>query len=210
MSDLVLIIGNKRFSSWSLRPWLALKMAGLVFDEVMIALRQPDTRQRIREHSPSGKLPLLKHGPLQVWDSLAICEYAAELAPKDCLWPEDRVARAEARSVAAEMHSGFPHLRQTMPMDLCVTQPMTDLSPELQAEIDRITTLWTNCRARFGSSGPFLFGRFSIADAMYAPVVTRFTTYGVGLDAVSQSYMEAVRALPAMKEWKDAADQEPA
>lgn len=209
MSDLVLVIGNKRYSSWSLRPWLALKMAGLAFDEVMIPLRQPDTRQRILQHSPSGKVPFLKHGPVQVWDSLAICEYAAELVPQSRLWPDDRGARALARSVSAEMHAGFPNLRQVMSMDICARKSLAAVPSEVQAEIGRITALWNDCRGRFGAGGPFLFGRFSIADAMYAPVATRFTTYGVTLDAVSQAYVEAIWALPPMQEWKAAADQEP-
>lgn len=210
MSDLVLVIGNKRYSSWSLRPWLALKMAGLAFKEVLVPLRQPDTRQRILEYSPSGKVPFLRHGSVQVWDSLAICEYVAELAPQSRLWPDDAAARAQARSAAAEMHSGFPELRKVMSMDLCAHKPMAEVPEPVQGEIQRITGLWNDCRGRFGADGPFLFGRFSIADAMYAPVVTRFTTYGVPLDPVSQAYAEAVWALPPLKEWKAAADQEPA
>lgn len=209
MSDLILVIGNKRYSSWSLRPWLALKMAGLAFDEMMVPLRQPDTRQRILQYSPSGKVPFLKHGPVQVWDSLAICEYVAEL-PQSRLWPDDRAARAQARSAAAEMHAGFPNLRRVMSMDLCAVTPMAEIPSDVQAEIDRITALWNDCRGRFGAGGQFLFGRFSIADAMYAPVATRFTTYGVALDPVSKAYVEAIWALPPMKEWKEAADREPA
>lgn len=207
MSDLVLVIGNKRYSSWSLRPWLALKMAGLSFDEVLITLRQPDTKQQILRHSPSGKVPYLKHGQVQVWDSLAICEYAAEF-PQSRLWPDDRAARAQARAVSAEMHAGFPNLRSVMSMDICASLPMAAVPPEVQAEIDRIQALWNDCRGRFGAGGPFLFGRFSIADAMYAPVATRFTTYGVALDAVSQAYVDAIWALPPMQEWKAAAEQE--
>jgi glutathione S-transferase len=210
MSELVLVIGNKRYSSWSLRPWLALKMAGLAFEEVLVPLRQPDTKQRILQYSPSGKVPFLKHGAVQVWDSLAICEYVAELAPQGRLWPDDAAGRAQARAAAAEMHSGFVELRKTMAMDVCVHTPMAEVPEPVQSEISRITALWNDCRSRFGAGGPFLFGRFSIADAMYAPVVTRFTTYGVKLDPVSQAYVEAVWALPAMQEWKAAADQEPA
>ena len=209
MSDLILVIGNKRYSSWSLRPWLAMKLAGLAFEEALVPLRQPDTRQRILQYSPSGKVPFLKHGPVQVWDSLAICEYIAEM-PQSRLWPDDRAARAQARAVSAEMHAGFVELRRAMPMDLCASIPMAEVPPAVQADIDRITALWNDCRGRFGTGGPFLFGRFSIADAMYAPVATRFTTYGVALDAVSKAYVEAIWSLPAMKDWKEAADREPA
>ncbi len=209
MSDLVLVIGNKRYSSWSLRPWLALEIAGLAFDEVMVTLRRPDTREQILRHSPSGKVPLLKHGALKIWDSLAICEYVAELAPEAGLWPDDRAARAVARAVSCEMHSGFPALRNAMSMDVCALTPLDPVPPEVAAEVARIKFLWADCRARFGAGGPFLFGRFSIADAMFAPVVTRFTTYAVDLDAPSRAYVEAVWALPAMQAWKAAAAQEP-
>lgn len=208
MAELVLVIGNKRYSSWSLRPWLALKQAGLAFDEIMVTLRQPETKTHILEHSPSGKVPLLKHGDLIVWESLAICEYLAELAPS--LWPEDRAARAVARAVSTEMHSGFMALRQNLPMDVIAVTPLATVPAEAQADIARIQAIWNDCRRRFGKGGPFLFGRFSIADAMYAPVATRFVTYGVTLDAVSQAYVEAIRALPAMRAWKAAAETEPA
>jgi glutathione S-transferase len=194
-----LVVGTKRFSSWSLRPWLLLKMAGAAFDEVEIALRQPDTKQRILDWSPSGKVPLLVHGSLRIWDSLAICEYLAELFPG--LWPEDRTVRAQARSVAAEMHSGFMPLRQNCPMDIGAVTPMAEPLPEVAADIARIQALWADCRSRFGQGGPFLFGRFSVADAMYAPVVTRFRTYAIPLDAGSEAYCRAVEALPAMREW---------
>lgn len=208
MSELILVIGNKRYSSWSLRPWLALRQAGLDFREVMVTLRQPDTKLRILEHSPSGKVPLLKHGALIVWESLAILEYAAELAPAAGLWPEDPAARAVARSVATEMHSGFVPLRQHMPMDLGRKAPLDSVPPEVAADIKRIQALWNDCRGRFGQGGPFLFGRFSIADAMYAPVVTRLTSYEVAVDPVSRAYVEAIWALPAMREWQRAAEAE--
>lgn len=202
MSDFTLVIGTKRYSTWSLRPWLALREVGADFEEIEITLRQPDTKARIREHSPSGKVPLLKHGDLLIWDSLAICEYLAELFP--ALWPADRAARAMARAVSAEMHSGFQSLRQTMPMDFHASTPMTDIPPEVQADIDRITALWSDCRARFGAEGPFLFGKFSIADAMFAPVVSRFTTYDVPVDTICAAYMAAVWSLPGMGEWLEA------
>ena len=204
-APMTLVIGTKRFSSWSLRPWLAAKMAGVEFDEVLIALRQPDTKAEILKHSPSGKVPCLIHGGLAVWDSLAICEYLAELHPT--LWPEGREARAVARSVSAEMHSGFPNLRNVCSMDIGAVTPLAEVPPEVQAEVDRIQALWADCRARFGAKagGPFLFGRFSIADAMYAPVVSRFTTFALKMDSVSQAYCDAIWSLPALQEWKQAA-----
>jgi len=204
-ANMTLVIGTKRFSSWSLRPWLAAKMAGVEFDEVLIALRQPETKAEILRHSPSGKVPCLIHGGLAVWDSLAICEYLAELHPT--LWPEGREARAVARSVSAEMHSGFPNLRNVCSMDIGAVTPLAEVPPEVQAEVDRIQALWNDCRARFGAKagGPFLFGRFSIADAMYAPVVSRFTTFAIKMDPVSQAYCDAIWSLPALQEWKQAA-----
>lgn len=194
-----LIIGTKQFSSWSLRPWLAAKMAGIAFDEVVIALRQPDTKANISKHSPSGKVPCLIDADLAVWDSLAICEYLAEQVPS--LWPEDRAARAVARAVSAEMHSGFQNLRNLCSMDVLSDLPMAEIAPELVPEIARINAMWTDCRSRFGADGPFLFGRFSVADAMYAPVVTRFKTYHLPLESVPAAYAGAVMALPAMAEW---------
>jgi len=205
-APLTLVVGTKRYSTWSLRPWLALKIAGASFTEIPITLRQPDTKDQILVHSPSGKVPALKHGELLVWDSLAILEYLAELFPQANLWPQDSAARAVARSVSAEMHSGFQAVRQALPMDLLLEEKKEDLSPEVLADIARITAIWRDCRARFGASGPFLFGAFSNADAMFAPVVTRFTSYGIALDPVSQAYIEAVWALPALLEWKAAAE----
>jgi glutathione S-transferase len=208
MSRLQLVIGTKRYSSWSLRPWLALKQAGLPFEEVSITLRQPNTKQQILAHSPSGKLPLLKDGGLLVWDSLAICEYVAEMACAVPLWPENRGTRALARSISAEMHSGFQGLRQHLPMDVLEKIPMEQIPEDAKPDIERIQTIWTDCRARFGAGGDFLFGRWSIADAMFAPVATRFDTYGVKLDPVSQAYVEATLALPAMQDWIEAAKAE--
>jgi glutathione S-transferase len=202
---LELVIGSKRYSSWSLRPWLALRQAGLAFREIEIALRQPETKVEILKHSPSGKVPLLKHDGLAIWDSLAICEYLAEIAPEAKLWPERREVRAVARAVSAEMHSGFTPLRRDCPMDVLLDAPDFVIPEEVQADIARIDGLWADCRARFGQGGPFLFGHFTIADAMYAPVVTRFVTYHAPVSAVSLAYMEAVLALPAMGEWKAAA-----
>jgi glutathione S-transferase len=205
LSKLVLVIGSKRYSSWSLRPWLALKQAGLAFDEVVVRLRQTDTKNNILVHSPSGKVPLLKDGSLLVWDSLAICEYAAELACAVPLWPENRGARAVARSISAEMHSGFVGLRTQLSMDLCQSLPLPEFSAEASADIARVEAIWKDCRTRYGAGGPFLFGRWSIADCMYAPVATRFATYGVPLDPVCDAYVKAILALPAMQEWIAAA-----
>ncbi|HEY0837440.1 MAG TPA: glutathione S-transferase family protein [Azospirillum sp.] len=208
MSDLTLVLGNRAYSSWSLRPWLMLKRTGRPFAEVVIPLRRPDSKARILAHSPSGRVPLLKHGGRTVWDSLAIGEYLAETFPDAALWPADAHARAVARSVSAEMHSGFAALRTAMPMDLKGTYPGLGRTPECAADIARVTALWNDARTRFGAEGPFLFGRFSIADAMYAPVVTRFQTYGVELDSISRAYADAVLDLPAMREWYAAARDE--
>jgi glutathione S-transferase len=208
MGNLVLVIGTRSWSSWSLRPWLALKQAGLPFEEVLIELRQPDSRDKIRAHSPSGRVPVLKNGALAVWDSLAICEYVAELACAVPLWPENKGARAVARSVSAEMHAGFPDLRQHLSMDVTQRLPCPALPAAAEADIERVKALWNDCRHRYGAGGPFLFGRWSVADAMYAPVVTRFQTYGVALDPVSAAYVEAVLALPSLQEWIARAKQE--
>jgi glutathione S-transferase len=207
MGNLLLVIGTKSWSSWSLRPWLALKQSGLAFEEQLIELRQPDSKAKILAHSPSGKVPLLKNGALIVWDSLAICEYVAELACAVPLWPENKGARAVARSISAEMHSGFPGMRQYLSMDATQSLPLPDLPAEALADVERVREIWTDCRQRFGAGGPFLFGRWSIADAMYAPVVIRFHSYGVPLDPVCAAYVEAVLALPAMQEWIDSAKQ---
>ncbi len=209
MAPLTLVVGTKNYSSWSLRPYLALAHTGQPFQEVVIQLGEPDTTQKILQHSPSGKVPLLKHGDVSIWDSLAICEYLAETFPEARLWPEDKAARAVARSVTAEMHSGFTALRQHMSMNLHARKPGQGRAPGVAEDIARITALWNDCRARFGQGGPFLFGRFTIADAFYAPVVTRFVTYGVELDAVGAAYRDAVLALPAMKAWTEAARHEP-
>ncbi len=207
MTQLTLVIGNKNYSSWSLRPWLAMKQAGLDFAEVRIPLDTPTTHQEIVRYSPSGRVPVLRDGDLTIWESLAICEYVAErFAPN--LWPEDTVARALARSVSAEMHAGFVNLRQNLPLNCRARFPNWDINASVQADIDRITAIWQECRHQFSQGGDLLFGDFSIADAMFAPVVSRFITYDVKLDTVAQSYAEAVWALPAMQEWVTAASNE--
>ncbi|HYG91878.1 MAG TPA: glutathione S-transferase family protein [Azospirillum sp.] len=209
MSNLTLMIGNKAYSSWSLRPWLALRHIGVPFAEILVPLRQPGSKARILQHSPSGRVPALKHGERTVWDSLAICEYLAEVFPDAMLWPDDAYARAVARSVSAEMHSGFVDLRTNMPMDLKERHPGAGRTEGCLADIARIAEIWRDARARFGQEGPYLFGRFSIADCMYAPVVTRFETYGVDLDPVCRAYADAVLALPSLRDWTDAARAEP-
>ena len=198
-----LIIGNKNLSSWSLRPWLLLKQAGIAFEEVIIPLRQSDSEQRILVHSPSGKVPCLIDGDITIWDSLAIAEYTAERHSE--LWPADNKARAVARSVSAEMHSGFTPLRTHMQMDVTKRAPNEGRTPEVKQDIARITAIWNDCQARYGGSGEFLFGRFSIADAMYAPVCFRFQTYGIEPTDAAGAYMKTMLALPAMREWQAAA-----
>lgn len=208
MAELTLVIGDKRFSSWSLRPWLALKQIGLPFREVLIRLRRPETKAEILKHSPSGKIPCLVHGSSSVWDSLAIIEYVNELRPEAQLWPADRAARAHARSISAEMHSGFAALRQHLGMDLQREPARGEWPAEAAADIERIQAIWAECKARYGAGGPFLFGRFTAADAMYAPVVTRFHRYGVPLDPALAAYRDVVLALPAMQDWTAEAQKE--
>jgi glutathione S-transferase len=211
MADLTIYLGNKNYSSWSLRAWLALKRVGEPFEEVVIPLRQPDTRETILRYSPSGLVPALKHGARTTWDSLAIAEYLAETFPQAALWPADAESRAVARAVSAEMHAGFAALRRNMPMNLRGSFPGLGLTPEVQQDVNRITAIWRDCRRRFGSGrdGPFLFGAFTIADAMFAPVVGRFRTYGLELDEASRAYASAVWESPEMREWAEAADNEP-
>ncbi|MBV8496346.1 MAG: glutathione S-transferase family protein, partial [Gammaproteobacteria bacterium] len=190
MAPLTLIIGNKNYSSWSLRAWLFLKHAGVEFEELVIALDQPDTRERIEQYSPSGRVPLLRHGELSVWDSLAICEYIAELSGKG--WPAASAARALARSVCAEMHSGFATLRALWPMNARARNRRTAVTAQLAADIERIDEIWNDCRSRFGGGGGWLFGEYGIADAMYAPVVLRFKTYGADISPTARWYMASV------------------
>lgn len=209
MDAVALVLANKNYSSWSLRAWLALKQAGTPFEEIVIPLRQPDTAARILEHSPSGLVPALRIGDVTVWDSLAIIEVTAECYPQAGLWPEEASARALARSVCAEMHSGFAPLRMNMPMNIRASKPGRRRTPEVEANIARIGTIWRHCRGRFGQGGPFLFGAFSAADAFYAPVVSRFVTYGVDLDEVGQAYVKSVMDWPAMIEWCEAGRAEP-
>lgn len=198
---LKLVIGNKKYSSWSLRPWMVLAQAQIPFEEILIGLDQPDTDANIRRYSPSGRVPALIDGELIVWDSLAIAEYLAEKFPEKQLWPTDPKARAIARSVTAEMHSGFPAMREEMSMRILQSYPPSPKRPETMKDVERVKQLWTECRERYGAGGPFLFGAFSIADAFYAPVVSRFRTFAIPVDGAVKAYAEMIWATPAMQRW---------
>ena len=198
---LTLYFGNKNYSSWSLRPWLALRQLDIPFREARIPLYQPDSASRLLAVSPSGKVPALKDGELVVWDSLAIGEYLAERFPEHGLWPSNARLRAEARSVSAEMHAGFAALRSQMPMNLRASLPGCGHTPEVLADIARIQAIWQGLRQRHSQHGDFLFGPFSYADAMFAPVVCRLHTYGVALDGVAGRYADTLLALPALQAW---------
>lgn len=208
MATLTLVIGNKVYSSWSLRPWLLLRHGDIAFDEVRIPLYGPESKARILAWSPAGRVPVLADGPLRVWDSLAICETLAERFPERCGWPRDAEVRAVARSAAAEMHSGFLALRSELPMNCRERRAGVVPSAAARAEIERVAALWSDCRARFGGAGPWLFGAFSPADAMWAPVALRFDTYGVELPAPAAAYVDSVRAHHAVAEWVCAAREE--
>ena len=208
---LQLVIGNKNYSSWSMRPWVLLRQAQIPFEEVQLKFDETDGGLRvagIEKYSAARKVPVLVIDGEPVWDSLAICETVAEMHPEKQLWPEDEAARRMARSICAEMHSGFQALRKAMPMNIRTRYPGKGMTPESRKDIDRVVALWTDCRERFGGAGNFLFGRFSIADAFYAPVVMRFHTYAVKLPPVAQAYCEAVQALSAVKEWIETARRE--
>jgi len=210
MSRPTLVIANKAYSSWSMRAWLALKATGALFDEVYVPLDQPGTRERILRYSPSGLVPCLIDGDVAVWESLAIGEYLAERYPNAGLWPAFVKARAHARAISAEMHAGFGALRRLMPMNVRAVAPKRPIDdPALKADIARIETLWADTQARFGAGGPYLFGKYSLADAMYAPVVTRFTTYQVPLGPAATAYVQAIHAHPHVMEWIQGAKAEP-
>jgi len=206
---LKLIIGNKNYSSWSMRPWIAMKVAGIPFEETVISLDAVDFKARVGAVSGPGKVPVLIDNDVRVWESLAILEYLAEKFPKAGLWPADSMARALARVVANEMHAGFLPLRRLLPMNMWRPVIKRDLTPEAAANVQRIEAIWKDCRARFGNAGPFLFGGFGAADAMYAPVVSRLHTYAVGVGAGTRAYMDAVMGLPAWREWHAAGIKEP-
>jgi glutathione S-transferase len=207
MSELTLIIGNKNYSSWSLRAWLFLKHTGAPFREIRIGLDEPDTKARIAQYSPAGRVPILVDGGLTVWDSLAICEYLSETVLGGKGWPADARQRATARSASAEMHSGFQALRSEMPMNCRARRKVTP-SAAARADIERVISIWDTCRSEHAGAGPWLFGRFSVADAMYAPVVFRFQTYGVSISGSSATYAKTVLAHPAVVEWAAAGHAE--
>lgn len=212
MAEFTLVVGNKNYSSWSLRAWLAMKASGAAFEEVVVPLREPDTRSTILRYSPSGKVPCLVHGAVTVWESLAIAEYLAEVFPDAGLWPKDAAARTHARAISAEMHAGFIPLRRGLPMNVRARHAGFPLSEEVQGDINRIEAIWRDARGRFGNTnggGPFLFGRFGIADAMFAPVAARFATYPVALGEEASAYRDAILAHPFMVEWRAAAEAEP-
>lgn len=208
MDKLELVIGNKAYSSWSLRPWLVLKHLDVSFTETRVPLYVHGYKEELLKHGPSGKVPILKHGRLTIWDSFAICEYLAELFPKAGLWPEDAAPRALARAVSAEMHSGFTAIRSAMPFNCRARGRHVPLTAEIQKEIDRVQALWRGLREAHGKGGPWLFGRFTIADAMFIPVALRFVTYTVPLDAVGQAYAGAAADHPPVCEWAAAAEKE--
>lgn len=205
---LKLIIGNKNYSSWSMRPWIAMKVAGIPFEETVIPLYRPGSSEQILKYSPAGKVPVLIDGDQPVWESLAILEYLAEKFPKAGLWPAAAGARAHARVVSTEMHAGFAALRQHCTMNLWLPPKPRPQPDEVMDNVRRIDALWSDCRVRFGQGGPFLFGNFGAADAMYAPVVARFHNYGMSVGPTARAYMKAVMALPAWREWTEAALKE--
>jgi glutathione S-transferase len=213
MAEFNLVFGNRNYSSWSLRGWLVCKIAGIEFDETLIRLYAPETKAEIARYSSSGLLPALIHKGLTIWDSLSIAEYLHELYPTAGLWPEPQAARAVARSVSAEMHSGFPDLRREMPMNIRGSFPGHGRTPEVMTQVQRIVAIWLDCRKRFAGSAArddgFLFGPFTVADAMFAPIVTRFRTYALSLDDEAKTYCDNVMKHPAMAEWVDAAKHEP-
>ena len=208
MPSYTLVIGNKNYSSWSLRPWLLMKQSDLAFQEVRVPLYVAGSKETLRAYGPSGKVPVLLDAAVTVWDSLAISEYLAERHPERQLWPADSAQRAVARSISAEMHSGFAPLRANMAMNCRGFFPGLGRTVEVAADIERIQRIWTDCRERFGLSGPYLFGAFTVADAMYAPVVLRFKTYAVQLSPIAQEYANTVLALPTLQEWIEAARAE--
>lgn len=204
--ELTLIIGNKNYSSWSLRPWMLLKALGVPFTELQIPLDTPEFKREIGRWSAAGRVPVLCDGDLRIWDSLAICEYVCEIAGRG--WPAERQLRAHARAVAAEMHSGFHALRSQWPMNVRARERRTNMTPALAADIARIDASWADCRERHADRGPWLFGEYSAADAMYAPVVMRFRTYGASLSARAAAYQDHALRDPVLAEWVAAGERE--
>jgi glutathione S-transferase len=206
---LQLIIGNKNYSSWSLRPWLAMKVAGIEFQETLISLEAADFKSRLIALGGAGKVPVLIDGDIRVWESLAILEYLAEKFPAAGLWPRDPAARAHARAIACEMHAGFQAVRGQLPMNVWRPVIKRELGADAIADVARIDAIWNGCRSRVAGAEPFLYGAFSAADAMYAPMIWRFHTYAVEVSEVAHDYMRALMALPAWGEWREAARREP-
>jgi glutathione S-transferase len=201
---LKLILGNKNYSSWSLRPWIAMKMAAIDFEEVVIPIYRADSKPQLLAQSPAGKVPILIDGEARVWESLAIMEYLAEKFPAAGLWPADPLARSHARAISAEMHAGFVPLRRACPMNCRRSAKARDLAADALQDVRRIDAMWSDCRSRVGQGGPFLFGHFTAADAMYAPIVLRFETYAVEVGPLSRGYMAAIADLAPVREWKAA------
>ncbi len=205
MPELKLVIGSKTYSSWSLRPWLLLRYHNVAFKEVAIALNQPDSKKRIAEYSPSGKVPVLLNGPEKVWESLAICEYAAETLKLPAAWPSDVTQKSQARSLACEMHAGFTDLRRELPMDCRRAPAPHSYGAAAAADIARIRNIWRDCRQAHAKGGEWLFGKFGIVDAMFAPVALRLHSYAVPVDGLERDYMNSMLNLPALREWLGAA-----
>ena len=208
MKLLKLAVANKNYSSWSMRPWVLLTQAGIAFEEIQLKFSDSGKVVGIEPYSPTHQVPVMIVDGEPVWDSLAICEAAAELFPGKRLWPADPRARQIARSICAEMHAGFRKLRGAMPMNIRASLPGKGMTPEVQQDIDRIVEIWESCRARYGKGGELLFGQFSVADAFYAPVATRFLTYAVTLPPAAQRYADALLALPAVRDWMAQARRE--
>lgn len=210
MSEIILVIGNKRYSSWSLRGWLAMKKSGIEFEEVLVPLYREGSHAELKIANPLAppKVPSLKIGDKAIWDTLAICEFAAEQAIDGKLWPEDVYIRAHARSVVAEMHSSFVALREYVPMNLSKKIPYEQLPAEVEIDINRILEIWHECRSEYADKGPFLFGEFSLADIFFAPVAVRLNSHSVPLDEVCQSYFDTLWAVPDFQDWRVSAEQE--
>lgn len=205
----IIVIANKNYSSWSLRPWILMRHFGVDFDEIVVPLGQPTTREQILRYSPSGKVPVLHDGDIMIWDSLAIIEYLAERSPGVAIWPEGRAPRAQARALAAEMHSGFVNLRAQLPMNMRRPPRKTNLSPEAGQDVARIEQAFAKARGSFARGGAFLFGAFSAADAMFAPIVNRLHVYDVAVSPPTRAYMDAMMGLPAWRDWAFGAEAEP-
>lgn len=205
---LVLVIGNKNYSSWSMRPWLLLKQAGIPFREKQVWLRETDSAETIQKLSPGGRVPVLIDGRTKVWESLAICEYLAEKYPRAGVWPQDKEARTLARCISNEMHAGFQELRKAMPFNCRARIPLTEFPDAVRGDLARIFEIWEGCRKNYGRKGAFLFGKFTAADAMYAPICLRFQTYGVKLSPSCTAYSQSVINLPAVQVWIEAARKE--